>query len=205
MHRPRVHPSTRQENRLVNTVIAGTRHLVWLALVLGISYGCDTVQTNSDFNRTFDFSTYKTFSWISENPMIESSPTTSPLTQGRVQLAIIDVMQEKGITYVTDPKAADFVIAFAVGTRQKVRVDTTHYPIGYGGPYMWGMGYYQDIDVHEFTQGRLAIDVFDTRLRQPVWHGWGTKSVTEADQRNAEPVIRNAVDAILKDFPPGAK
>jgi hypothetical protein len=166
---------------------------------------CDSIQTNSDFNPAFDFSNYHTFSWISDNPMIAASPTVSPLTQGRVELAIIDVLQQKGIAFVSNPAQADFVVAFTAGSHQKYRVDTTTYPVGYRGPYMWGMGYYQDIDVHEYTQGRLSIDMFDTKLRQPVWHGWGTKSVTGSDRNNPAPVIQKAVAAILKDFPPPKK
>jgi hypothetical protein len=178
---------------------------VALSLLLLASAACESIQTNSDFNPAFDFSNYHTFSWISDNPMVASSPTVSSLTQGRVELAIIDVLQQKGITFVSNPAQADFVIAFTAGSHQKVRVDTTTYPMGYQGPYMWGAGYYQDIDVREYTQGRLSIDMFDTKLRQPVWHGWGTKSVTGSDQKDPAPAIHKAVAAILKDFPPRKK
>lgn len=185
----------------MKTLTRSVTHSLCVLLTLGVAAGCDTLKTNADYNRAFDFSHYRTFSWISDNPAVAETPL-NPLTPGRIQLAIVDVLQEKGITFVSDPKAADFVVAFTVGAHEKVRIDTTNYPIGYRGPYTWGWGYYQDIDVHEYTQGRLAIDVFDTQTRQPVWHGWGTKNVTSADQKNAEHAIRNAVDAILKDFPP---
>lgn len=176
-----------------------------IALLFGIASGCETIQTNSDFNPAFDFSNYHTFSWISDNPMIAVSPEVNPLTQGRVQLAIVDVLQQKGIAFVSNPQTADFVIAFTAGAHQKVRVDTNTYPVGYRGPYMWGMGYYQDIDVREYTQGRLAIDMFDTKARQPIWHGWGTKNVTGSDLKDPAPAIHKAVEAILKDFPPPKK
>ena len=67
---------------------------------------------------------------------------------------------------------------------------------------MWGGPYYQNIDVREFTQGRLAIDIFDVKQKQPVWHGHATKSISSSDQKNAEALINKAVAAILKDFPP---
>jgi hypothetical protein len=176
-----------------------------MLMVLALCASCESIQTNSDFNPAFDFSNYHTFSWISDNPMIAATPMVSPLTQGRVELAIIDVLQQKGMTFVSNPNAADFVIAFTAGAHQKVRVDTTSYPIGYRGPYMWGGGYYQDIDVREYTQGRLSIDMFDTKLRQPMWHGWGTKSVSGSDRKDPAPAIHKAVEAILKDFPPTKK
>jgi hypothetical protein len=189
---------------------------IWRAIGLVLllcTGGCESIQTNCDFNPVVDFSTYHTFSWISDNPMIAASPTVSPMTQGRVQLAIIDVLQQKGITYVSNPAQADFVVSFTAGTHQQVRVDTTSYPIGYQGPWAWGMGYYQDIEVREYQQGRLSIDMFDTKLRQPVWHGWGSKNITGSDQKRLlarvgrEPaaMIHKAVEAILKDFPPAKK
>jgi hypothetical protein len=178
--------------------------LLMVAFAL-ITAGCQSIQTYSDYDHRVDMSGYRTFSWISEHPMVDSSPAVSPLTEGRVQLAIIDVMQDKGIAFVADPKQADFVVAFTVGSRQKVRVDTTSYPIGYRGPFVWGPGYYQDVNVREYTEGRLAIDIFDTKLHQPVWHGYGTKSITGSDRKDPAAAIHKAVAAILRPFPPGAK
>jgi hypothetical protein len=180
------------------------RAIATLLLMLATA-SCDSIKTQSDYAPGTDFSNYRTFTWISDNPMIGSSPMISPLTPGRIQLAIIDALKDKGISFVTEQKSADFVVAFMVGTRQQVRVDTTNYPVGYRGPYAWGVGFVQDVDVREFTQGRLAIDIFDTKSRQPVWHGYGSKNVTEADQKNAAEVIHKAVAAILADFPPKPK
>jgi Domain of unknown function (DUF4136) len=178
------------------------RHSLLLLLTL-IAGGCQSIQTRSDYDHRIDMSGYRTFSWISAHPMIAAAANVSPLTEGRVELAIIDTMQQKGITFVPDAKQADFVVAFTVGSRQKVRVDTTTYPMAYRGPWVWGPGYYQDVDVREYTEGRLAIDIFDTKLHQPVWHGYGTKSITGSDRDNPAPAIQKAVAAILKPFPPG--
>ena len=176
--------------------------LVLTALAAG---GCESIQTRSDYDDRIDFSGYRTFSWISEHPMVDADPSVSPLTEGRIELAIIDVMKTKGIAFVPNVRQADFVVAFTVGARQKLRVDTTTYPVGYRGPFMWGTGYYQDVDVREYTEGRLSIDVFDTKLHQPVWHGYGTKSITGSDRDNPAPVIQKVVAEILKPFPPTPK
>jgi hypothetical protein len=57
--------------------------------------------------------------------------------------------------------------------------------------------------VRQFTKGRLAIDFFDVKLREPVWHGHASKSISESDRARAEEVINKAVAEILKSFPPG--
>lgn len=41
------------------------------------------------------------------------------------------------------------------------------------------------------------------RTHQPVWHGWGTRRITEGDVKNAADLIPPPVASILKEFPPG--
>jgi hypothetical protein len=78
-----------------------------------------------------------------------------------------------------------------------------HDPAGFRRPYRWGGAYYQDIDVRQYTEGRLAIDVFDGKLKRPVWHGFATKTISSADQADPQKAIDAAVAAIVAEFPPG--
>jgi len=179
------------------------KHLLGVVVLCAFATGCESISTTTDHDAAFNFSGYRTFSWISNSPLVSRAPETSPLAEGRIENAVKSDLTQKGFVFVADPTKADFVIAFSVGSRQQVRVTSNPYAAGYGaGPYMWGRPYYQDIDVREYTQGRLAIDIFDVKLKQPVWHGHGTKSITAADQKNAEELINKAVAAILKSFPP---
>ena len=179
------------------------KHLLGAVLLCAFATGCESISTKTDHDSTFNFSGYHTFSWISTSPLVSKAPETSPLAEGRIENAVKSDLTQKGFVFVDDPAKADFVIAFTIGSRQQVRVTSNPYSAGYGyGPYMWGRPYYQDIDVREFTEGRLAIDIFDVKLKQPVWHGHATKSITSSDQKNAEALINKAVTAILKTFPP---
>jgi Domain of unknown function (DUF4136) len=166
---------------------------------------CETFNTKTDYDTAADFSNYHTFSWVSKSPLVSKPPEVSPLAEGRIMRAVSNDLTAKGFRFVDDPAKADFVVAFTIGARQQVRVTSNPYAARYGaGPYMWGRPYYQDIDVREFTQGRLAIDIFDVKRQQPVWHGHATKSISSSDQKNAEALINQAVAAILKSFPPGS-
>ena len=165
--------------------------LVAVVVLAACLAACDTLSSHSDYDHSVDFSGYRTFAWISEKPMIAASPDVSPLAQGRIQRAITSTLAAKGIRYVEDPAAADFVIAFTVGSRQEIRASPG-----------WGAPYYDAANVDAYTQGRLAIDVFDAKKKQPVWTGVATKSVTGADQANVEALINKAVAKILESFPP---
>ena len=81
----------------------------------------------------------------------------------------------------------------------------TSYPSTYRGVYRggWGAPYHSEVDVRNYTEGVLAIDLFDVARRAPVWHGWAVKSITASERENPEPLINEIVAAILEEFPPG--
>lgn len=179
-------------------------------LVLGVLLsGCVTIRAGSHQDESAAFSDYSTFAWIADNPLIlgagEKSPI-SPLTQRKIVQAIENELSRKGFTYTVESDDADFVVSYTVGTREKI--DERSYPVAYRGTWGWhmyGRYYYQTEVVHRtYTVGTLGIDVFDGRNKQPVWHGWASKSVTSADREDPSPVIQKAVAAIIKRFPPGS-
>jgi len=124
----------------------------------------------------------------------------------RAREAIQEELTRKGFTYVNDAAAADFVVDFTIGARE--RTDIHSYPAPYVGPYWgysgwWGYHYWGDeIDVRQYREGTLAVDVFDAHTHKPVWHGWAKKELTQQDIGRSEAPIRAAVDAVLAQFPP---
>ena len=111
---------------------------------------------------------------------------------------------------VEEPKNADFVLSFTVGSREKISVNSypsmsVGYSTGYPSHWGWGAAYHccaTDTQVRQYTTGILAIDVFDVKERRPVWHGAASKTINEKDRENIEKTVKAAVDAILGGFPP---
>ena len=167
--------------------------------------GCaTTLETHSDHDRSHDFSTYRQFAWMADQPMMaapEDVARVSPLNRRRIEQAIEKELVRKGFRMVPERDAADFVVSYTVGARD--RLDVRSYPTPYRGPWLWGYPYFgHDVDVTTYQQGTLSIDVFDGKTHQPVWHGWGTKRISESDVKNAGELIPPAVASILKNFPP---
>lgn len=176
-----------------------------LGLLL-LSAACSSISTESDFDAGTDFSNYKTFAFISDSPlMVAQAEPLSPLFEGRVMTATRNELTNKGFEFIENRDEADFVISITMGSRDKIRVNS--YPTTYrGGPGGWGWGapyYNTEVDVRNYTEGTLAIDVFDVEARGPVWHGWAVKTISNGDRSNPTPVINKVVAAILTDFPPG--
>ncbi len=176
--------------------------LRWVLLVAGAGFliGCaSSAKVQTDFNPSADFSNYRSFSFISDKPLLVTVVGVSPLLQERLINATRVELTSKGYRFVADPEAADFVVSFTMGARDKIKV--TSYPTRYRGQWGWGTGYYNEVDVRSYTEGTLAIDVFDVKRRSPVWHGWGVKTISTQDRRNPTPVIKEIVAAIFAEFP----
>ena len=183
----------------------------FMILLLGIALsGCASIKAGSHYDESASYDHYKTFSWIADQPLITGNgvePSISPLTQKKIVDAIAQELERKGFAYTPTRDAADFVVSYTVGTRE--RIEATSYPVSYRGAWGWhlyGRYYYQTEVVHRtYTEGTLGVDVFDGKTKQPVWHGWASKSISTADRNNPEPSIAKAVAAIFEDFPPGSE
>ena len=192
---------------------SGTTFVIFVTTALLV--GCATgFKATFDHDPTQDFSGYKTFAWISDHPMKVGATDRipNPMLEPRIMSTVEEGLAVKGYSMVQDAASADFVLAFTVGSREEVKVDS--YPsmtagrVGYAYPRHWGAwggayyGYGTETTVRQYTKGMLAIDVFDVAERRPVWHGVASKTINESDREDAAGTIKAAVDAILEGFPP---
>lgn len=190
------------------TTIKLQRGTVAVVLLLGaLLTSCASIRTGSHQDESVSFSQYRTFAWIADNPLILGAgeqPPISPLSQKKITQAIEDELSNKGFTYLADPDQADFVLSYTLGTRE--RIDATSYPSAYSGDWGWhlhGRYYYQTEVVHRsYTEGTLGLDIFDGNTKQPIWHGWASKTISTSDRENPSESIQKAVAAIIERFPP---
>jgi hypothetical protein len=94
-----------------------------------------------------------------------------------------------------------------VGSRDKIKVGS--YPSSYNASFGWGRRYYggmfgrnirDEVTVRQYTEGKLAIDVYDVKLRQPTWHGWATKRITSNDENGTSGIVKDAVNEVVAQF-----
>src|SRR5689334_18474650 len=88
--------------------------------------GCaTTLEAHSDHDAQQNFSGYHTFAWLADQPMIappEEVARVSPLNRRRIEQAIENELAAKGFTKTLDRSAADFVVSYTVGARDRVDV-----------------------------------------------------------------------------------
>jgi len=171
-----------------------------IALMLG---ACVSQRNWMDYDESAMFSGYHTFAWMPR----EHHASRDALVAARARGAIEAELVSKGYTHVPDPQDADFIIDYTIGPRD--RVDPQWYPHPYFVPDLtvysewWGYRYWGlQIDLHQYREGTLALDVFDPVSRMPVWHGGAGKELTSSHKASSEASIRAVAQAVLQSFPP---
>ena len=158
---------------------------------------CSTAHVSSDYDHSAQFSSFHNFTLI----MRPHLSAQNPLLVQRTYDSIRAELASKGFAYVEDPVRADFAVDFTIGAAD--RLDVRSYPSGpYGDPWHYGGWLGSNVDVRQYKEGTLSIDVFDVRSRKTVWHGSGTKEIPQSDIDSSQTLIREAVTSVLTDFPP---
>ena len=179
-------------------------------LTLGACSSTGGVESRSDINPNVDFGNLRTYAFISDNPMMvaETQGPVSPMVEMRLMESVRMAMNGKGYNEARNPEEADMVIAFTVGSRDQIKVDT--YPASYGGYYGygrrgyysgWGVGMGTETRVRQYTEGQLAVDIFERRTKAPAFHGIATKKITDADREDQQGTINLITSEALADLP----
>jgi hypothetical protein len=179
---------------------AAMRPRMIMALMLGLALPAQAVggpRISTDVAPGVNFSAYKTFAWV-DAPV---PPGLNPIIVQRIRDGIEAGLVQKG--YLRG-EPGDLSLIMTIGTRDKVDIHSWGGGGwggwgGFGGWGGWGGGH---ISVHEYTQGQLSLDVFDTRSKQPLWHGQATDTVSI--ERPKLQKIDKAVMKVMAPFPPTA-
>ena len=175
-------------------------------LLLAMSqFGCASIRTGSHYDETANFAAFKTFSWASQTPYVTDGESIriSPLSQKNIQTAIRRQLESAGYEYLDAPGKGDMLIAYTVGTRDKIRVES--YPVQYVGVWGWhihGSHYIiRETREHHYTSGTLGVDIFEGKTNKPIWHGWAEKTIRDSDREDPKSVIDEGVAQLFGNFP----
>lgn len=152
---------------------------------------CNTVRVTSDFDRSADFNSYKTYNFHQKGI---DKLELNDLDKRRILNAIEAQMAAKGFTKTeTSP---DLYINVLASSKEKINIDNGYYG-GYWSPYGGGSRVYQ------YTSGTIIIDIVDDERNVLVWQGAGSGlNVSDLDRKADD--IPQAVAEIMVKFPPPA-
>lgn len=139
---------------------------------------------------------------------------TNSITNQRLRSDLTQGLMQKGYVPTTD--TPDFLVAYYAGTMAKM--DTSYWnpgpgwrygyrSFGFRGPrfrsaWPWS-GYaspYPEMQVRDYTEGSVVVDVIDPKTMELLWRGQGVATVSDDPARYADQINQSVV-AILKKFP----
>jgi len=156
----------------------------------------------------FDFAALKSYGWL-PSPDAGDPRIHDERLEQRVKRAADAALQAKGYRLVTE--GADFMVRYYAVLADRTTVERLNASFDYDGVWNPDFGPQAMRPGEEYsrpyTQGTLVLDILDTHSRRLIWRA---SAQTEVDLRKAASdqgtrVVREAVDTMLKEFPPGAK
>jgi len=182
-----------------------------LVLLLCIAFaapGCSRMDVTRDYDPEVDFSRMKSYGWLTEKDVLESSDPVIREDQRIVQQGVhraVDLeMAAKGITL--DPVSPDFLVTYTTASRDKLQLEgskekgwTFKDRLLYPGWIEGNTEIYYDI-------GTLILDMITPRNNQLLWRGSAEADILkDISAEKLEERIDEAVKQLLKEFPPDRK
>jgi hypothetical protein len=171
------------------------------------------VKVKADYDRTFDFTTLKTWSWPSDSPGDVKMALTKDDNPEEIRrrfeptlLASVErSLAKKGFVKAAAGQPADFLMMYFVliSTNQSAQTMGQFLP----GSVAWGLPPFEarTQSLKIFEQGSLVLDVM-TPTKQPIWRGLAQAEMhRDRPQPEREKRLGEAIDDLLKQFPPKQK
>lgn len=151
-----------------------------------------------------------TYAWA---PIAQSGGKGDPridndIIRERIRSAINTNLGAKGFQLVSDPAAAQLLVAYYIGIQPGTDYRVNTYGPSYYG-YGWGMyGAPTDVDVRavNYVEGTLILDLKDRSSGQLAWRATSTKRINEGDgaQARIDALVANMVKALPGTTSPAA-
>ncbi len=156
-------------------------------------------QVKTDYDRSANFSQYKTYSW-------EKVQTKDQLWVDRIKEAVNTALAAKGLTPVES--GGDMAIVAIEMTKNQQTLNTFY--DGFGGGWGWrrgaGFGGFGDATTTTDTYkvGTLVVDLFDAHAKKLIWRGSASDTLSDKSDKNIKNLDKG-VQKMFDHFPPGQK
>lgn len=169
------------------------KHLIRACVIVpGIACvlaSCTSLYVRSDVNHALIGTVHcHSFAWVGSfhgnNPL--RNTIANPVNEDRLRSAIAAHLGSGGIQ--APGTGADCLVGYGIGSNTVVAG---------AYPYDWGWGW----DPYLYHEGIIAVDLYDAKSRQPLWHASVQQSLYGVNGAEAEKRIDAAVAAIFTKYP----
>ncbi len=185
------------------------RYFLLIALAALLGSCSKSLSIYSDFDRSAHVDAYRTFGWASINAAESSNAPlyANELNDKRIKKFISVEMESRG--YVLSDQKPELLLHYHIIVDNKTGVSSSPGPYyhGYYGPYRYYYPYwgYSQINVYNYKERTLIIDLIDASKNDLVWRAWVSPFLEDNPTDKTEADIREAVMMIFTKFPYRAK
>ncbi len=168
--------------------------------LMALTVSCSSVyNVQYDYDTKAKFPSLETYDWLP----IPAKSGINDLNMRRIKKAVDTNLEAKGLKRTSD--TPDFSIAIHVGRKEKLRVTDWGYGYGHHGRYRGGY-WAGGVEVYQYAEGTLILDFVDTKTKHLIWRGTADAKIDKVrSPEKREKLIDEAVQKILKNFPPPSK
>jgi hypothetical protein len=165
-----------------------------VGIVLLVAAASFAAEVKTDYDRSTDFSQYKTYSW-------ENVQTKDQLWVDRIKQAVNSALAAKGWTEV--PSAGNVAIVAIEMTKNQQTLNTFYN--GFGRGWRWGGGFGDSTTtVDNYKVGTLVVDLFDANSKKLIWRGSSSDTLSSKSDKNIKELDKG-VEKMFDHFPPNEK
>jgi len=188
-----------------NILISG----LWISGI--VLAGCATASVSSDYDRSADFSTLKTYAWSAEQKPSGDPRFDDPELRDTIRQSVETELQAKGLQESATGQP-DFFLQYYITVEQKEESPGGIYPPAFSGRGQYagvaGTNSYatREMMTFRYDDGTFVLDMTEPSSGKILWRG-SLESMVDPSGTPAKRIERApaAVAKILKKFPPGKK
>lgn len=171
--------------------------------IMVFAVACSSVKVRQDFDNEADFASLQTYHWIAKPDTENIAPAKKrrrAFLNQEIKKAVDSDLAARG--YRLNSTNPDFLVISHIDVSDKLNL--TDWGYNYSGSWSyWGLGG-QDMDVQQYREGVLIIDMVNAASKQLIWRGVAQKALPEKlpSPEEMSKNINKIVAKILKEFPP---
>lgn len=168
-----------------------------------------TSQVSSDYDKSADFATYKTYSFGGWQK--DSNKLVNDMDKKRILESLRAEFSSRGMTY--QESGADTVVSlFLVIDNKTSTTAYTDFNGGMGAPYGYGRGYARPgwgwgggsatttYSENDYKVGTFVVDLYDAKNKKLVWQGVNKKTIN-SNAKKRDKTIPKGIAKLMKKYP----
>ena len=199
--------------------------ILFLIIVLAISSCSTYTKVYSDYDRSADFTTYKTFAWLPDQADTTNSPYNNEIIRNNIRNYFGQCMSDRAYSF--NAEEPDILMQLVITNAKKTseRITTSNPNLYYYRPYYFGSVYYQPYpfgyyyryypSYHyspslvysgvtttqkvEYVNGAITLNLIDRKQNKLIWSGTAEGDIYDPSVISKD--LHPAVHSILGQYP----